>query len=219
METSKMNNPFSIISLELRHFLRAEWPELLSAIERHDWIEIKKFMCEFRDLNPSIKIDNLKSLLLCLEQHRINYIHNTQIISERFQQNFERNTISRTGLPIIGCLLNGFRIDGLIDTGAQLSIISKELVGKCHIFHLIDKRYRSKAYGIGVQQIIGKIHIIAIEIKGYRMNISLMVVETFHSNYILIGQDFLKHYKCLIDCSDNTINFRDIGLQVKCKTI
>ncbi len=210
-----MNNPFSIISLELKHFLRAEWPELLSAIERHDWNKIKKFMSELRDLNPSIKIDNFKSLLLCLEQHRINYIHNTQIISE---QNSERNTISRIGLPIIECLLNGFRIDGLIDTGAQLSIISKELVGKCHIFHLIDTRYRSEAYGVGVQQIIGKIHIIAIEINGYRMNISLMVVETFHSNYILIGQDFLKHYKCLIDCNDNTINFRDIGLQVKCNS-
>lgn len=56
------------------------------------------------------------------------------------------------------------KIVGLVDTGAQTTIISEDLARKCGLFNLCDTRYSGVAKGVGVSKIIGVIHAANIKV-------------------------------------------------------
>jgi DNA damage-inducible protein 1 len=54
--------------------------------------------------------------------------------------------------------INGFNVPLLLDTGAQISCMSLETAEKLGLGDLIDVRVQGKAFGVGAQPIVGKIH-------------------------------------------------------------
>ena len=54
--------------------------------------------------------------------------------------------------------INKEKITGLVDTGAQTTIISENLAKKCGLFNLCDTRYSGIAKGVGTSKILGVIH-------------------------------------------------------------
>jgi len=62
--------------------------------------------------------------------------------------------------------INKQKIVGLVDTGAQTTIISEDLARKCGLFNLCDTRYSGVAKGVGVSKIIGVIHAASIKVGG-----------------------------------------------------
>lgn len=60
--------------------------------------------------------------------------------------------------------INKHKIVGLVDTGAQTTIISEDLARKCGLFNLCDTRYSGVAKGVGVSKIIGVIHAAQIKV-------------------------------------------------------
>ena len=60
--------------------------------------------------------------------------------------------------------INKHNIVGLVDTGAQTTIISEDLARKCGLFNLCDTRYSGVAKGVGVSKIIGVIHAAQIKV-------------------------------------------------------
>ncbi len=60
--------------------------------------------------------------------------------------------------------INKHKIVGLVDTGAQTTIISEDLARKCGLFNLCDTRYSGIAKGVGVSKIIGVIHAAQIKV-------------------------------------------------------
>jgi len=60
--------------------------------------------------------------------------------------------------------INKHKIVGLVDTGAQTTIISEDLAKKCGLFNLCDTRYSGVAKGVGVSKIIGVIHSAQIKV-------------------------------------------------------
>lgn len=187
---------------EVREYVRTEMPIILSAIERLDTNLLENFTNQLRAKNPILRINSLDQFLKCLQRFH-------------FECNQTKQNLLKLNLPFIECHINGVKLIGVVDTGAQHSIISKQFVEKCYILHLIDEKFKTKAVGVGEQSIVGIINETSLEISNYKLGITLMVVERFHSNYFLIGQDFLIRHNCVIYCKDRTVFFKDIRLLLK----
>ena len=77
----------------------------------------------------------------------------------------------------INCKVNGFHIKAFVDSGAQSTIMSKACAERCNIIRLIDQRWSGIAKGVGTQRIIGRIHLVQIQISNDYLASSFTILE------------------------------------------
>lgn len=91
----------------------------------------------------------------------------------------------------INCKVNGHPVKAFIDSGAQATIMSAAAAKRCNIARLIDTRWAGIAKGVGVQKIIGRIHMCTIQIENDFLASSFSVLEQQPMD-MLLGLDMLK---------------------------
>ena len=97
-----------------------------------------------------------------------------------------------------------FRFKVLIDSGAQISIISPNMV---KILGLPIKQQASYAHGVGRAKIIGCIDQCHMMINKIPVMIDFKVLETdVDKNLTILGLDFLEKYKCVINCVTKSLS-------------
>lgn len=65
---------------------------------------------------------------------------------------------------------------------------------RCHIMRLVDSRWAGIAKGVGVQKIIGRIHMVQIQIETDYLTTSFSVLEEQPMD-MLLGLDMLKRHQ------------------------
>lgn len=98
--------------------------------------------------------------------------------------------------------LNGHELPAFIDTGAQRSLITPQLCDKCDLNHLVDRRFKMQARGVGEKQSDGRIHSVPMIIGGQSCATSLTVLDIGGVG-LLIGLDWMKRFRIKIDLERN----------------
>lgn len=77
---------------------------------------------------------------------------------------------------------------------------------------LVDTRWAGIAKGVGVQKIIGRIHMVQIQIENVYLTTSFSVLEEQPMD-MLLGLDMLKRHQCSIDLKANVLRIGTTGTE------
>lgn len=125
-------------------------------------------------------------------------------IEKNLTQAYEENPefFADVTMLYIKVSINGKELPAFIDTGAQRSLITPELCESCDLNHLIDRRFKMQARGVGQKQSEGRIHSVPILIGKELCATSLTVLDIGGVG-LLIGLDWMKRFKIKIDLDKN----------------
>uniref|UniRef100_A0A1B6DKX9 UBA domain-containing protein n=3 Tax=Clastoptera arizonana TaxID=38151 RepID=A0A1B6DKX9_9HEMI len=114
----------------------------------------------------------------------------------------------------INCEVNGFPVKAFIDSGAQTTIMSEACAERVNIMRLVDTRWAGIAKGVGVQRIIGRIHMVQVAIENDFLTTSFSVLQKQPMD-MLLGLDMLKRHQCCIDLKKNVLRIGTTGTETR----
>lgn len=79
---------------------------------------------------------------------------------------------------------------------------------------LVDKRFSGIARGVGSQKVLGRIHMVQIQIENDFLTSSLSVLGSLDMD-MLLGLDMLKRHQCCIDLRQNFLSIGTTGTQTQ----
>jgi DNA damage-inducible protein 1 len=116
------------------------------------------------------------------------------------------------------CEVNGHRVAALIDTGADVSIISSRCAKDCGISDFIDTTQTGSVTGVGSGQIIGKIDNLKLKIGPVSFQNKISILNNANCDLIL-GTDLLERLKTKICFKESQISFNINDKQIKIPVI
>ncbi|KAF2353119.1 Ubiquitin domain [Trinorchestia longiramus] len=104
----------------------------------------------------------------------------------------------------INCSVNGHPVKAFIDSGAQTTIMSEACARRCNIMRLVDQRWAGVAKGVGTQRIVGRVHMVQLQIEGVFLASSFCILQE-QAMDMLLGLDMLKRHQMVIDLAKNVL--------------
>jgi Aspartyl protease len=144
-----------------------------------------------------------------------------QLVHEQYQhvmEEFPESIVGRVLMLYIPVKINGHALQAFCDSGAQNTIMSKKCALECNIFQYVDTRMAGIAVGVGTGKILGRIHMVQLQIQeNYYFPCSITVLDdppTAGADGVqakempfLLGLDMMKRHLCCIDLKEGCIRF------------
>lgn len=95
------------------------------------------------------------------------------------------------------CEINGFRVPAIIDTGAEVTVMSTSCAKRCHLLNQIDTKHCGKAVGVGSgsSEIVGGIDKLGLRIGPLNFQSKISVMRNSRCD-LLLGLDVLRRFDC-----------------------
>ncbi|CAK9858982.1 unnamed protein product, partial [Sphagnum jensenii] len=113
-----------------------------------------------------------------------------------------RNKTLHLSVEINHCL-----IEGLVDTGASMSVMAASMVRELGLMHLVSGSEMYKTPSGAVTQALGQIEEVPIKVGEVQCSMTFMVVDT-NSYDILLGLDLLIKIGAIVDVEQGLIQVR-----------
>eukprot|EP00817_Percolomonadidae_sp_ATCC50343_P002745 CAMPEP_0117428544 /NCGR_PEP_ID=MMETSP0758-20121206/8223_1 /TAXON_ID=63605 /ORGANISM="Percolomonas cosmopolitus, Strain AE-1 (ATCC 50343)" /LENGTH=457 /DNA_ID=CAMNT_0005214949 /DNA_START=18 /DNA_END=1391 /DNA_ORIENTATION=+ len=116
-------------------------------------------------------------------------------------------SFGRVVMLFIKVKINNKDTVALIDTGAQMSVISEKKALNLGLGRWINKRFEGKVHGVGTSNIIGRICKTEMFIGDASIDTSLTVLENQKHDAIdiIIGLDLMKSHGIIVDLQQNVL--------------
>jgi DNA damage-inducible protein 1 len=119
--------------------------------------------------------------------------------------------LGRVLMLYVSAKINGHDVQPFVDSGAQSTIISLKLARACGLENYIDERFAGTAVGVGTGTILGRIHMVQLQIETMFFPCSVSVMDDSLGGSempFLLGLDMLKRHTCQIDLEQGCLKFR-----------
>ena len=138
-------------------------------------------------------------------------LENVHAQYERMMEEYPES-MGRVLMLYVGTKVNGKSLQVFVDSGAQNTILSSECAERLDLLHLVDERFAGIAVGVGTGKILGRIHVVEMEIGGVIFPCSFTVMDSASglgdkNMDCLFGLDMLKRHRCSIDLGKNVLRF------------
>ena len=145
-------------------------------------------------------------------------------VDEQYRQVMQEypESMGRVLMLYIDAKINDHPIQAFVDSGAQSTIMSKKMARNCGILDLVDTRFAGVAMGVGTGKILGRIHMVQLQIGHVHFPCSVTVMDDAtmpmadgdkdkakpQDMDFLLGLDMLKRHTCTIDLAQGKLKFR-----------
>ncbi|KAL3822153.1 hypothetical protein ACHAXA_011698 [Cyclostephanos tholiformis] len=138
-------------------------------------------------------------------------LENVRAQYERMMEEYPES-MGRVLMLYVGTTVNGKSLQVFVDSGAQATIMSSECADRLDLLHLVDERFAGVAVGVGTGKILGRIHVVEMDIGGCVFPCSVTVMDSEgglgdKNMDCLLGLDMLRRHRCTIDLGSNVLRF------------
>lgn len=115
-----------------------------------------------------------------------------------------------SGMLYIACQIADSEVEILVDTGAEMSVISEQLAAQLGLLSNLDRSYQGTASGVGSAPILGRLWHIPAKLGLVEFALNFSVLRT-PQPLLILGLDQMRLYKCHVDLERNCLTFGGTG--------
>lgn len=98
---------------------------------------------------------------------------------------------------------NNILFKGLVDCGATICAITPEMARQLGL--IVTHQVNGYVQGIGRTKILGEVKNCNLIINNMKVIVNFIVVDNANKKLVILGQDFLEKYNCIINCPDKKL--------------
>jgi predicted aspartyl protease len=156
------------------------------------------------------ELEQLENLVKVARRRKDSEVENTQVSMVSAAPALRRicvNKTHRSKTLHLSVEINGYLVEGLVDTGASMSVMVVAVVREMGMMHLVSGSESYKTASSIVTQAMGRIDEVSIKTGGVQCLMTFMVVDT-DSYDVLLGLDFLIKIGAIVDVERGLIQVR-----------
>ncbi len=156
------------------------------------------------------ELEQLENLVKVARRRKDSEVESTQVSMVSAAPTLRRICVNKTHKSKtlhLSVEINGYLIEGLVDTGASMSVMAAVVVREMGMMHLVSGSETYKTASGIVTQAMGRINEVSIKTGGVQCLMMFMVVDT-DSYDVLLGLDFLIKIGAIVDVERGLIQVR-----------